>query len=240
MNKLQIIGQYEHGKRTGLWFFTPTDTVLYFGHYENGLKQGKWIYYYNNHLLCELHYKNDTLHGPLKTYHQGLQPNVKATYDKGGLIGSYLRFDETGDTVENRFYDTMTFVKQDSNFYFDRSGELLSKDRIIAPVFPHSRGRSLQYYIISVAGFPNFAREHSWCGSVFSFFNITTTGEFKLRKLHLLTGLVDNESNKAIVETCIKDTHLTVHKTMPLFQPGFIDGEPINAAQAIRQRYQTD
>lgn len=95
-DKINVRGNYEHGKRTGKWIFTISDSTKTVGYFKNGLQTGNWKYYLYDTLITEMNFKEGQFHGYCKVYHSPTQLNVEAIYIYGKLDSTYRSYYSNG------------------------------------------------------------------------------------------------------------------------------------------------
>lgn len=201
--KLWFTGNYKDGKKEGAWKEWTWKNNYDEGSYQNGLREGEWV---------------------------NANPSGKATrrlnYKAGELHGIQQYFDEEGALKKEEFYEAGKLIREE---VMDTTGTEVFRIVEQMPAFPGCENnpeldslaykkcaeRKLLEFIYGQIKYPSMAREVGIEGKAIISFVVNKE------------GVIEEVEAKRGVCNAIKKECLRVINKMPVWHPGYQNGEPV-------------
>ncbi len=198
------------------------------GFYKNNFRAGLWKYYdrYEGYLNEIGVYKKGNKSGVWSSFNNEGDTTAQYTYEQGIRHGAFIEYDSLGQIYNQGFYDNDTILNQTK---VDTVANELIEIIEEFPMFKDHNCEGMEiyedrkkcadtkmlHYIYGNLKYPPKARELGIQGRVIMQFVVSKKGE--IEDINVLNGICDEIKNE-----CIR-----LIKSMPEWNPGTQDGEPV-------------
>lgn len=193
------------------------------GRNETGILEGpRYEWYANGNLKEQATYSNDELHGTYQGWHENGKLHFKKQYAQGTLQDSLIAYYETGEVRRVEVYRD---GKMTSGKVYDRAGqEVKFIPMQQMPLFPGGESMMLRYLGRNIK-YPKNMVKIGLQGLVVVSFVVRKDGT--LHDLEIVKDLHPDGNAEA----------MRVVRNMPTWQPGLVEGEPVDVLYYLPVRY---